>query len=82
MKLKPKLAKYTENAFTIFRQNICGLPNKQEVLLNSLIEHPPQIICLTEHHLHDEELEDMSITIPWVPNFVGKLTNVGVCVYI
>jgi len=44
MKLKPKLAKYTENAFTIFHQNICGLPNKQEELLNSLTEHPPQII--------------------------------------
>jgi hypothetical protein len=54
--LKPKPTKYTENAFTIFHQNICGLPNKQEELLHSLTEKPPQIICLTEHHLHDEEL--------------------------
>ena len=59
--LKPKPTKYTENSFTIFHQNICGLSNKQEELLHSLTEHPAQIICLTEHHLHDEELEGMSL---------------------
>jgi len=55
LKLKP--TKDAENAFIIFHQNICGLPNKHEELLHSLTEHPLQIICLTEHHLHDEELE-------------------------
>ena len=59
--LKPTLTKHAENAFTIFHQNICGLPNIQEELLHSLTEHPPQITCLTEHHLHDEELEGMTL---------------------
>jgi hypothetical protein len=60
-KLKQKLTKFTANAFTILHQNICGLPNKQEELLNSPTGHRPQIICLTEHHLHNEELEGMSL---------------------
>ena len=42
--LKSKLTKYAENAFIIFHQNICGLPNKQEELLHSLTEHPQQIM--------------------------------------
>jgi len=51
--------KYAGKAVTIIHQNICGLPNKKEELLHSLTEHPVHIICLTEHHLHDEELEGM-----------------------
>jgi len=57
-KLKPN--KYVEKAATIFHQNICGLPNRKEELLHSLAEHPAHIICLTEHHLQDEELEGMT----------------------
>ena len=57
-----KPTKDAKNAFIIFHQNICGLPNKHEELLHSLTEHPPQIICLTEHHLHDEELESMTFS--------------------
>jgi exonuclease III len=60
LKLKP--TKDADNAFIIFHQNICGLPNKHEELLYSLTEHPLQIICLTEHHLHDEELEGMTFS--------------------
>ena len=58
---KAKLAKNTTNALTIFHQNICNLSKKKEELLNSLIGHYPHIICLTEHHLYDEELESMSL---------------------
>jgi len=56
--LKP--IKYAEKVVTIFHQNICGLPNNKEELLHSLTEHPVHIICLTKHHLHDEELEGMT----------------------
>ena len=56
-KLKPN--KYVEKAVTIYHQNICGLPNKKE-LLHSLTEHPAHIDCLTEYHLQDEELEGMT----------------------
>src|SRR5215510_6295432 len=82
-KLKPKLTDHTENAFTIFHQNICGLPNKQKELLNSLIEHSPQIICLTEHHLHDEELESMSLNQYTLgAKFCRKNSQMWGCVYI
>ena len=50
--------KHTEKTLTIFHQNICDL-NKKEELSHSLMEHPVRIICLTEHHLHDGELEGM-----------------------
>jgi hypothetical protein len=80
-KLKPKLTKCTANAFTILHQNICGLPINQEELLNSLTEHPPQIICLTENHLHDEELEGMSLNqYNLGAKFCRKTHKWGVCV--
>jgi len=84
MKLKPKLTKYTGNAFTVFHQNICGLSNKQEELLHSLTEHPPQIICLTEHHLHDEELESMFLNQYTVGAKFCRKTHKcgGVCIFI
>jgi hypothetical protein len=59
--IKPILNKHTENTFTVFHQNICGLLNKTEELLNSLTRNSPQIICITEHHLIDEELERITL---------------------
>ena len=38
------LNKHTENTFTVFHQNFCGLLNKKEELLNSLTRNSPQII--------------------------------------
>jgi len=79
---KPIPNKQTENTFTVFHQNICGL-NKREELLNSLTRNFPQIICITEHHLTDKELEGVILhSILWEPNFVDECTNVGVCVYL
>jgi exonuclease III len=82
--LKPKPTKYAENAFTIFHQNICGLPNKQEELLHSLTDHTPQIICLTEHHLHDEELEGRTLNQYTLgAKFCRKIHKcAGVCIFI
>jgi hypothetical protein len=40
-----------------FSIKICGLMNKKEELLNSLTSNSTQIICVTEHHLTDEQLE-------------------------
>ena len=60
-KHKSKLTEHTEKAFTIFHQNVCGLSSKKEELLNSLAVHSPHIICLTEHHLSDGELENMPL---------------------
>ena len=55
------LNKHTENTCTVFHQDICGLPNKKEELLNSLTRNSLQIICITEHHLIDEELESITL---------------------
>ena len=58
---KPILYKQTENTFTVFHQNICGLLNKREELLNSLTRNSLQIIRVTEQHLIDEELEGLTL---------------------
>jgi hypothetical protein len=54
---KPILSKQNKNILTIFYQNICALLNKKDELLNSLTQTQPQITCISEHHLNDEELE-------------------------
>jgi hypothetical protein len=45
----------------IFHQNIYGLLNKKDELLNPLTQTQPQIICRSEHHLSDEELEGTTL---------------------
>jgi len=74
---KPILNKNTENTFAIFHQNICGLPNKKEELLNSLTRNTPQIICVTGHHLIDE-LEGITL-YPYIlgANFVYECKKCG-----
>ena len=52
--------KQNKHTFTVFHQNIYGLLNKKEELLHSLTRNSTQIICITEHHLIDEELEGIS----------------------
>jgi len=39
---KPILNKQNKNTFTVFHQNICGLLNKKEELLNSLVKQSPK----------------------------------------
>jgi hypothetical protein len=58
---KPILNKQNKNTLTIFHQNICGLLTKQDELINSLTQTQPQIICISEHHLCDEELEGTTL---------------------
>ena len=40
---KTILNKHTKNTFTVFHQNICGLLNKTEELLNSLTKTPHKL---------------------------------------
>jgi len=40
---------------TIFHQNIRGLYNKTDELVNSWTTVSPHILCLTEHHLHNHQ---------------------------
>ena len=43
-------------ALTIFHQNIRGLHNKIEELLNCWTTEFPHLLCFTEHHLRDYEI--------------------------
>ena len=81
---KPILNKHTENTFTVFHQNICGPFNKKEELLNFLTRNSRQIICITEHHLIDEDLEGITL-YPYAlgVKFCRRMHKcVGVCIFI
>ena len=51
----------SKNLFKIFQQNIRGLRSKVDELSNSLFPDYPNIICLTEHHLKDYEIDNLPI---------------------
>jgi len=70
------------NKLIIYHQNIPGISNKIDELWTSLCYNRPQIICLTEHHLKTDEINDTKISMHWVHHFAGKNTNVEVFVYI
>jgi hypothetical protein len=48
----------SKNLFKIFHQSIRGLKSKVDELSNSLSPDYPQIMCLTEHHLKDYEIDN------------------------
>ena len=48
--------------FTIFHQNIHGIFHKVDELLYSIAPISPQVLCLTEHHLREDELKTMKFT--------------------
>lgn len=49
------------NLSEVFRQNIRGLKSKADQLINSLFPEYPCIMCLTEHHLKDYEIDNLYI---------------------
>ena len=40
----------------VYHQNIRGMKGKLDHLSNFLYSDPPHIVCLTEHHLNDQEI--------------------------
>jgi len=50
-----------KNLFKIFHQNIRGLKSKVDELPNSLLPDYPNILCLTEHHLKNFEIDNLPI---------------------
>ena len=46
---------------TLYHQNIWGISKKTDELLISLSYNKPQIICLTEHHLKAEEINNVNL---------------------
>ena len=51
----------SKNLFKIFHQNIRGLKSKVDELSNSLWPDYPHILCLTEHHLKNFEIDNLPI---------------------
>jgi len=49
------------NKFTIYHQNIRGISSKTDEFFTSLCYNRPQIICLTEHHLRTEEINNTTL---------------------
>ena len=81
---KPISNKQTTNTFTGFHQNICGLLNNKEELRNSLTRNSPQIICITEYHLIDEEVEGITLNSYTLGAKFCRQTHKcgGVCIFI
>ena len=56
-KLNSKHQLQKNNSLTVYHQNICGLGNKTNALITFLHSNFPDILCLTEHHLNQSQLE-------------------------
>ena len=48
-------------SFTVVHQNIRGLRGKSNEFIGSVLLKLPYVICLTEHHLKELEIENLSI---------------------
>jgi hypothetical protein len=73
-----------EGLLRVYHQNVRGLKGKVNELLLSFLDEAPHIICLTEHHLKDYEID-----ITHIPKYklAAKycrlnLKNGGVSIYI
>jgi len=51
----------SKNLFKIFHKNIRRLKSKVDELSNSLFPEYPNIMCLTEHHSKDYEIDNLPI---------------------
>lgn len=74
----------TDDNIMIYHQNIRGLRNKRTEMLNSLLPELPQILCITEHHLREFELESSPIEhYKLGAKFCrGNLKDGGTCIFV
>ena len=73
-----------KNLFKIYHQNIRGMRGKINEFMIPLLDEAPNLICLTEHHLTNYEMDATHISkyklgAKYCRN---KLKNGGVCIYI
>jgi exonuclease III len=68
----------------ILHQNIRGISNKIEEFLHSLSPNPPQVTCLTEHHLRIEEIENVNLSqYTFGTKFCRQsYSHGGVCIFV
>jgi hypothetical protein len=74
----------TNNQFKIYHQNIRGIKGKTNELMLPLLAEAPHLICLTDHHLKDYEIDVTPISkYKLGAKYCRKrLKNGGVCIYI
>jgi hypothetical protein len=51
----------TNKSFTVLHQNIRGVRNKNNHLLRSMTPKHAHVICLTEHHSKENEINNLTI---------------------
>jgi exonuclease III len=74
----------TSYLLKVCHQNIRGLVGKTHELLGSLLFDPPHTICLTEHHLKEYEINNISMDNYELGAKYCRITykNGGVCIFI
>ena len=72
------------NTIKICHQNIRGFFHKFDELLISLLLNPPEILCLSEHHLKIDEIINTNLDIYTLGSQYSRQTfkQGGVCIYV
>ena len=75
---------YRIKHFEILHQNVRGLSHKIDEFLISLLPNSPQILCLTEHHLRNEEIANVNLDQYTLGAQFCRQTykQGGVCIYV
>jgi alkyl hydroperoxide reductase subunit AhpF len=61
------------NVFNIYHENITVLKGKINEFILPLHTEAPHLICLTEHHLKNYEIDvTLSVNTSWVQNIVER----------
>ena len=70
--------------FTVYHQNIRGLRDKTSELIGAILPKLPHVICLMEHHLKKQEIENLSIDhYTFGSKFCRqKLKHGGTCIFV
>jgi hypothetical protein len=81
---KPIRVTQIKNLFKVFHQNIRGLKYKTDEISNSLSPDYPHIMCLTEHHLKEYEIDNLPIDHYKLGSKFCRqeFKNGGVCIFI
>jgi len=75
---------YRTNHFEIPHQNVRGLSHKIDEFLISLLPNSPQILCLTENHLQNEEIANVKLDqyTLGAQFCIQTYKQGGVCIYV